>query len=94
MLLLLSLVGLRYVDEARLSSGRKWYVRSSIPSAAIFHLPAFLFYTLRSFLQAKRAEGNLHLGGDLVAQIAIFIQRFVDDVFQLRRDLPIEANRR
>jgi hypothetical protein len=35
-LLILSLVALRYVDEARLSEGWKRYVRSSIPSAAIF----------------------------------------------------------
>ena len=46
-LLVLSLVALRYVDEARLSSGWKWYVRSSIPSAAIF-LPAAFFFSVVS----------------------------------------------
>ena len=46
-LLLLSLVVLRYVDEARLSEGWKWYVRSSVPSAAIF-LPAAFFFSVLS----------------------------------------------
>src|SRR5262249_59068295 len=46
-LLVLSLVAMRYVDEARLSSGWKWYVRSSIPSAAIF-LPAAFFFSVVS----------------------------------------------
>ena len=35
-LLLLSLIALRYVDEANLSSSWKWLVRLGIPSAAIF----------------------------------------------------------
>jgi len=46
-LLVLSLVALRHVDEARLSEGWKWYVRFSIPSAAIF-LPAAFFFSLLS----------------------------------------------
>jgi uncharacterized membrane protein len=35
-LLVLSLVALRYVDETNLSSGFKWFARSAIPTAAIF----------------------------------------------------------
>src|SRR6266536_6636652 len=46
-LLVLSLVALRYVDEANLSEGWKRYVRSSIPSAAIF-LPAAFFFSVLS----------------------------------------------
>jgi hypothetical protein len=46
-LLVLSLVALRYVDEAQLSEGWKWYVRFSIPSAAIF-LPAAFFFSVLS----------------------------------------------
>jgi len=46
-LLVLSLVALRYVDEARLSEGWKHYVRASIPSAAIF-LPAAFFFSVLS----------------------------------------------
>ena len=46
-LLVLSLVALRYVDEADLSEGWKRFVRSAIPSAAIF-LPAGFFFSVLS----------------------------------------------
>jgi hypothetical protein len=46
-LLVLSLVALRYVDEAELSDGWKQFVRSAIPSAAIF-LPAGFFFSVLS----------------------------------------------
>ena len=58
-LLLLSLVALRYVDEARLSEGWKWYVRSSVPSAAIF-LPAAFFFSVLS-PQATAPNGFIYL---------------------------------
>lgn len=45
--LLLTLVALRYVDEASLSNGAKWFVRLSIPSAAILLPVAFFFSVLR-----------------------------------------------
>ena len=44
-LLILSLVALRYVDEASLSERLKWFVRISIPSAAIL-LPAAFFFSV------------------------------------------------
>ena len=43
--LILSLVALRYVDEARLSQQGKWFVRLSIPSAAIL-IPAAFFLSV------------------------------------------------
>jgi len=46
-LLVLSLVALRYVDEAQLSEGWKRFVRSGVPSAAIF-LPAGFFFSVLS----------------------------------------------
>ena len=46
-LLVLSLVALRYVDEARLSAAWKQYVRISIPAAAIL-LPAAFFFSVLS----------------------------------------------
>jgi len=46
-LLVLSLLALRYVDEAHLSPGTKWYVRLAIPSAALF-LPAAFFFSVLS----------------------------------------------
>ncbi len=44
--LILSLLTLRYVDEANLSSGLKQYVRSSIPATAIIVPVAFFFSVL------------------------------------------------
>jgi hypothetical protein len=46
-LLVLSLIALRYVDEANLPGGWKQFVRASIPSAAIF-LPAGFFFSVLS----------------------------------------------
>jgi uncharacterized membrane protein len=46
-LLVLSLVALRYVDEANLSEPSKWLVRHFIPLAAIF-LPAAFFLSVLS----------------------------------------------
>jgi hypothetical protein len=46
-LLVLSLITLRYVDEADLSDGWKRFVRSSIPTSAIF-LPAAFFFSVIS----------------------------------------------
>ena len=46
-LLVLSLVALRYVDEAELPGGWKRFVRAAIPSAAIF-LPAGFFFSVLS----------------------------------------------
>lgn len=47
MLLILSLVAPRYVDEAVLGGGARWFVRSSIPFAAIL-LPVALFLSVLS----------------------------------------------
>ena len=44
-LLVLSLVALRYVDEARLSEGGRALVRTAIPAAAIL-LPAAFFFSV------------------------------------------------
>jgi hypothetical protein len=58
-LLILSLVALRYVDEARLSDGSKWIVRTSIPSAAIF-LPVAYFLSVLS-PDATKPNGLIYL---------------------------------
>jgi len=42
----LSLVALRHVDEALLSTRAKWFVRASLPSAAILVPVAFFFSAL------------------------------------------------
>ena len=46
-LLVLSLVVLRYVDEAALSGGLRWLVRLSVPAAAIL-LPVAFFLSVLS----------------------------------------------
>jgi high-affinity Fe2+/Pb2+ permease len=58
-LLVLSLVALRYVDEAQLSAGWKGFVRLGIPSAAIF-LPAAFFFSVLS-AQATHPNGFIYL---------------------------------
>jgi len=58
-LLVLSLIALRYVDEAHLSETWKRYVRASIPSAAIF-LPAAFFFSVLS-AGAKETNGFIYL---------------------------------
>jgi hypothetical protein len=58
-LLVLSLVTLGYVDDAKLSSNWKRYVRVSIPSAAIF-LPAAFFFSVLS-PQATAPNGFIYL---------------------------------
>lgn len=58
-LLVLSLVALRYVDEARLSEKWKRYVRASIPSTAIL-LPAAFFFSVIS-RDATRPNGFIYL---------------------------------
>ncbi len=47
-LLVLSLVALRYVDEANLTAQLKWVVRLAIPSAAILLPSAFFLSVLRA----------------------------------------------
>jgi hypothetical protein len=58
-MLILSLVILRYVDEAEFSPRIKWFVRSAIPSAAIF-LPAALFLSMLS-PSATGPDGFIYL---------------------------------
>jgi hypothetical protein len=35
-----------------------------------------------------------HIGGILVAQLAVFVEGFIDDLFELRRNVGIEASGR
>jgi hypothetical protein len=58
-LLVLSLIALRYVDEAQLSEGWKRYVRASIPAAAIL-LPAAFFFSIVS-PHATAVNGFIYL---------------------------------
>ena len=68
-LLVLSLVALRYVDEAQLSEGWKRYVRASIPVAAIL-LPAAFFFSVLS-QRATAANGFIYLAYAGAIELAI-----------------------
>jgi hypothetical protein len=57
--LLLSLIALRYVDEAKLSDAFKWLVRAAIPSAAIL-IPAAFFFSVLS-PEATEPNGFIYL---------------------------------
>jgi len=72
-LLVLSLVVLRYVDEARLSDGWKRYVRSSVPFAAIL-LPAAYFLSMVS-PHATAPNGLIYLAyvGAAILALGLFI---------------------
>ncbi|MCI0331085.1 MAG: hypothetical protein L0196_09120 [candidate division Zixibacteria bacterium] len=58
-MLVLSLICLRYIDEAQLSSKLKWLVRAAVPSAAIF-LPLAFFLSVLS-PTATEPDGFIYL---------------------------------
>ena len=58
-LLILSLVNLRYVDEARLSDGWRWFARLSAPVAAICLPVAYFFSVLTP--DATEPNGLIYL---------------------------------
>jgi hypothetical protein len=58
-LLILSLLACLYVDEANLSNGWKWVVKTFIPSAAIFLPAAFFFSVFKA--DAVKPNGFINL---------------------------------
>lgn len=72
-LLVLSLVALRYVDEARLSDGLKRLVRGFIPAAALL-LPAAFFLSVLD-PEAREPNGliNLAYAGALLLAAGVLI---------------------
>jgi len=71
-LLVLSLIALRYVDESRLSDRAKAYVRSSIPASAILLPVAFFFSVLKPGATTPNALINLAYLGALVLVSGLF----------------------
>ena len=72
-LLLLSLIGLRYVDEANLSPILKWVVRFGIPSAAISLPMAFFFSVLSPTATHPNGFINLAYVGAVVLAISLLV---------------------
>ena len=80
-LLVLSLVTLRYVDEATLSEGMKRVVRHSIPAAAIL-LPAAFFLSVAS-PEATKPNAFIYLA--YVGAISLVVGLLVLGVGLIRR---------
>ena len=67
--LVLSLVALRYVDEANLSEGMKWVVRFAFPAAAILMPLAFFL----SVLSPEATEPNAMISLAYVAGVVLAV---------------------
>jgi uncharacterized membrane protein len=77
-LLVLSLLVLRYVDEAALPDGAKWFVRVAVPAAAILLPVAFFLSVLRpdatepnALIYLAYVGGVLVIGGVLTLGIGL-----------------------
>jgi hypothetical protein len=75
-LLVLSLVVLRYVDEANLSEGLKRLVRTAIPSSAILLPAAFFISVLTPYATAPNGFIYLAYIGAVVLVIGLLVLRF------------------
>ena len=71
--LVLTLITLRYVDEAALSSGLKWFVRLSIPSAAILLPVVFFLSVLRPDAREPSAVIYLAYVGAVVLAAGVVV---------------------
>jgi hypothetical protein len=71
--LVLTLIALRYVDEATLSAGLKWFVRLSIPSAAILLPVAFFLSVLRPDAREPNAVIYLAYVGAVVLAAGVVV---------------------
>ena len=69
--LILSLIALRYVDEATLSAGAKRFVRASIPSAAILIPAAFFFSVVSPDATAPNGLINLAWIGAVLLAVGV-----------------------
>jgi hypothetical protein len=79
--LVLSLVALRYVDEATLSEGMKWLVRLAFPAAALLMPLAFFL----SVLSPEATEPNAMIYMAYVAGIVLGVGLLVLGVGLIRR---------
>jgi hypothetical protein len=88
--LVLSLVALRYVDEATLSEGMRWVVRLAFPAAAILMALAFFLSVLSP--EANQPNAMIYLA--YVAGVVLAVALLVLGVGLLRgrgRGAPREA---
>jgi hypothetical protein len=78
--LVLSLVALRYVDEATLSEGTRWVVRLALPAAAIL-MPLGFFLSVPS---PRATEPNALIGLTYVAGVVLAVGLLVLEVGLVR----------
>ena len=71
--LVLSLVALRYVDEATLSEGMKWVVRVAFPTAAILMPLGFFLSVLSAEAREPNALINLAYVGGVVLAVGLLV---------------------
>jgi hypothetical protein len=71
--LVLSLVALRYVDEATLSEGMKWLVRLAFPAAAILMPLAFFLSALSPDATEPNAMIHLAYVGGVVLAVGLLV---------------------
>ena len=71
--LVLSLVALRYVDEATLSEGMKWLVRLAFPAAAILMPLAFFLSVLSPDVTEPNAMIHLAYVGGVVLAVGLLV---------------------
>jgi hypothetical protein len=71
--LILALVALRYVDDANLSDGLKWFVRISIPVAAIVGPAGFFLSVLAPDATAPNGLINLVYLGAIVLALGVLV---------------------
>jgi uncharacterized membrane protein len=72
-MLVLALVLLRYVDEARLSAGWRWVARLSAPTAAILLPAAFFFSVLTADATAPNGLIYLAYVGAVVLTVGLLV---------------------
>jgi hypothetical protein len=70
-LLILSLIALRYVDEATLSNGWKWVARHTIPLSAILLPAAFFFSVLDANATKPNGLINLAYAGAILLALGV-----------------------
>jgi len=71
--LILALVALRYVDDANLSGGLKWFVRISIPIAAIVGPAGFFLSVLAPDATMPNGLINLVYLGAIVLALGVLV---------------------
>jgi hypothetical protein len=84
--LVLSLVTLRYVDEATLSEGMRWVVRLAFPTAAVLIALAFFLSTLSE--QVREPNAMIYLAYVAGVVLAVGLLVLAIGLIRGRRTLP------